>query len=80
MYRVRAVVYSHARMHRQIKIVAIMLIVQGGMEVAMGLFLCVMGPVMFGLMNSAGPMTQRKRPMATSMPPWTMSMMATILI
>ena len=40
-------------MHRQIKIVAILMIVQGAMETAMGLFLCVMGPVMFGLMSSA---------------------------
>ena len=43
------------RMHRQVKIVAILLIVQGALEVAMGLFLCVMGPVMFSLMSSSPP-------------------------
>lgn len=42
-------------MHRQIKIVAILLIVQGALEVCMGLFLSVMGPVMFGILSSAPP-------------------------
>lgn len=42
-------------MHRQIKVVAILLMVQGGLEAAMGMFLCVMGPVMFGIMSSAPP-------------------------
>jgi hypothetical protein len=42
-------------MHRQIKIVAILLIVQGALEACMGLFLCVMGPVMMGILASAPP-------------------------
>ncbi len=42
-------------MHRQIKVVAILLIVEGGLEALMGIFLCVMGPVMMALISSAPP-------------------------
>ncbi len=42
-------------MHRHIKIVAILLIVEGGLEALMGIFFCVMGPVMMALISSAPP-------------------------
>ena len=38
-----------------VAIVAILLIVQGALEACMGLFLCVMGPVMMGILSSAPP-------------------------
>ncbi len=44
-------------MHRHIKIVAILLMVEGGLEALMGIFLCVMGPVMMAFMNAAPPPT-----------------------
>ncbi len=42
-------------MHRHIKVVAILLIVQGGLEAIMGILLCIMGPVMMTVMQSAPP-------------------------
>ncbi len=42
-------------MHRQIKIVAILLMVEGGLESLMGIFLCVMGPVMMAFMSASPP-------------------------
>src|SRR5262245_46001980 len=42
-------------MHRHIKIVAILLMVEGGLEALMGIFLCVMGPVMMAFMQAAPP-------------------------
>lgn len=39
-------------MHRHIKIVAVLLIVQGGLEVAMGLFYAVVGPIMMDVMST----------------------------
>lgn len=42
-------------MHRQVKVVAILLIVEGSLEALMGAFLCVMGPVMMALISSAPP-------------------------
>ena len=42
-------------MHRQIKIVAILLMVEGGLEALMGIFLCVMGPVMMAFMSASPP-------------------------
>jgi hypothetical protein len=44
-------------MHRQIKIVAILMMVEGALEGLMGIFLCVMGPVMMELFKSAPPPT-----------------------
>lgn len=44
-------------MHRQIKIVAILLIVQGSLEILMGGFLSIMGPVMMSVMSAAPPPT-----------------------
>jgi len=42
-------------MHRQIKIVAILLIVEGSLEVLVGLFLAAMGPLMMSIIRSAPP-------------------------
>lgn len=42
-------------MHRQIKVVAILLIVEGGLEALMGILLCVMGPLMMAFLSSAPP-------------------------
>ena len=42
-------------MHRQIKIVAILLMVEGSLETLMGILLCVMGPVMMTFMKAAPP-------------------------
>ncbi|CAN5815146.1 hypothetical protein BH09MYX1_BH09MYX1_44090 [soil metagenome] len=42
-------------MHRQIKVVAILLIVQGALELIMGGFFCIMGPVMMSVMSAAPP-------------------------
>jgi hypothetical protein len=42
-------------MHRQIKVVAILMMVEGGLEALMGVFLMVMGPVVMSLMKSAPP-------------------------
>ncbi len=39
-------------MHRHIKIVAVLLIVQGSLEVAMGLFYAVVGPIMMDVMST----------------------------
>jgi hypothetical protein len=44
-------------MHRQIKVVAILLMVEGGLESLMGIFLCVMGPVMMAFMSASPPPT-----------------------
>ncbi len=49
-------------MHRQIKIVAILLMVEGGLESLMGIFLCVMGPVMMAILNSAPPPSSGSAP------------------
>jgi hypothetical protein len=40
-------------MHRQIKVVAILLMVEGGLESLMGIFLTVMGPVMMTILKDA---------------------------
>ena len=42
-------------MHRQIKVVAILLIVEGSLELLAGIFLCVMGPVMMEMFKAAPP-------------------------
>ena len=42
-------------MHRHIKIVAVLLIVEGSLETLMGILLCVIGPVMMTFMKSAPP-------------------------
>jgi len=42
-------------MHRQIKIVAILLMVEGGLEVLAGIFLTILGPVMMTIIRSAPP-------------------------
>jgi hypothetical protein len=42
-------------MHRQIKVVAILLIVEGSLEVLAGLFLCVMGPTVKAMFESGTP-------------------------
>ncbi len=42
-------------MHRQVKIVAILLIVEGSLEALMGLFLAAMGPVMMSIFRAAPP-------------------------
>lgn len=42
-------------MHRQIKVIAILLLVQGSLELVMGGFLTVMGPLMMGIMSAAPP-------------------------
>ncbi len=39
-------------MHRQIKVVAILMMIEGVLEGLMGIFLCVMGPVMMELLKS----------------------------
>ncbi len=44
-------------MHRQIKVVAILLMVEGGLELLMGILLVVLGPVMTTLMRTAPPPT-----------------------
>ena len=44
-------------MASHIKVVAILMIVQGALEVIMGGFFAAMGPVMFGLMRWASPST-----------------------
>ncbi len=53
-------------MHRQIKIVAILLMVEGSLETLMGILLCVMGPVMMTFMKAAPPPST---PGATPPPP-----------
>jgi len=40
-------------MHRQIKVVAILMMVEGGLETLMSILLIVMGPVMMSVMKSA---------------------------
>ena len=42
-------------MHRQIKVVAILLMVEGGLEALMGIFLCIMGPVVAAFMSASPP-------------------------
>ncbi len=42
-------------MHRQIKVVAILMMVEGGFEALMGIFFMIMGPVMMSVMRSAPP-------------------------
>src|SRR5678816_2439907 len=42
-------------MHRQIKVVAILLIVEGSLEILAGIFLCIMGPVMMEMFRAAPP-------------------------
>ena len=42
-------------MHRQIKIVAILLMIEGGLEIVMGGVYCILGPVMMAFMRSAPP-------------------------
>ena len=42
-------------MHRQIKVVAILLIIEGALEVLAGIFFCVMGPVATALFSSSPP-------------------------
>jgi hypothetical protein len=42
-------------MHRQIKVVAILLMVEGGLELLMGIFLCILGPAMTAFMRAAPP-------------------------
>ena len=56
------VAYSHGTlgesgMVRQVGVVAILMFVQAGFEIVMGLFLCAMGPIMWSTMSSmpAGP-------------------------
>jgi hypothetical protein len=51
-------------MHRQIKIVAVLLIVQGGLEAAMGLFYCILGPIVSDVMSTmpASPSTSGGSP------------------
>lgn len=61
-------------MHRQIKVVAILLMVEGGLELLMGIFLCILGPAMTAFMRAAPP------PTTTSGPPPPPEVFAAIYI
>lgn len=42
-------------MHRQIKVVAILLMVEGALEVMAGIFLCIMGPMAIAMFRASPP-------------------------
>jgi hypothetical protein len=63
-------------MHRQITVVAILMIVQGSLEILCGIFLAAMGPAMMVMMKSAPPPSSGAAPPPEEM----MTMMSGVYI